>query len=215
MTEPSLYLITPPQIADLQGFANTLGAALDAGLGTPAEAACLQLRLKDVTDEDVLRAADMLMPVCGRYGIGFLINDRADLAKRAGADGVHLGQADGTVAEARSLLGAGKDIGVTCHGSIHLAMEAGEAGADYVAFGAFFPTTTKTVEHRAEAEILTRWQAMATLPAVAIGGITPPKAREMIEAGADYLAVSGAIWNHPEGAPAAVRAFAGALTAKA
>ncbi|MEE4211850.1 MAG: thiamine phosphate synthase, partial [Parvularcula sp.] len=166
MTEPTLYLITPPQIADLDRFAEELTAVLDAGLGTPAEVVCLQLRLKNVPDADILRAAERLLPLCGRYGVGCLVNDRADLAKKAGADGVHLGQGDGTVAEARSLLGPDKDVGVTCHGSIHLAMEAGEAGADYVAFGAFFPTTTKAVEHHAQPDILSRWQEMAVLPCV-------------------------------------------------
>jgi thiamine-phosphate pyrophosphorylase len=145
-------------------------------------------------------------------GTGFLVNDRADLAKRAGADGVHLGQSDGTVAEARRILGEDKDIGVTCHGSIHLAMEAGEAGADYVAFGAFYPTATKEVEHRAEPDILTRWQAMATLPQVAIGGITPKTARSLVEAGADFIAVSGAIWNADGGPAAGMRAFVEALS---
>lgn len=209
--DPLLYLITPPRIDDLPAFVRELEAAFAAGEGTHAALACLQLRLKDVSDDVILRAADDIAPLCARFGVGFLINDRADLAARAGADGVHLGQADGTVAEARTLLGADKDVGVTCHGSIHLAMEAGEAGADYVAFGAFFSTTTKEVVHRAEPEILSRWTEMATVPAVAIGGITPETAKGLIEAGADYVAVSGAVWNHPDGAAAGIRAFASVL----
>lgn len=211
MTEPTLYLITPPGIPDPDVFAGELAKVLAAAKGTAAEVACLQLRLKDAPDSEVLRAAQRLHGVCAAAGAGFLINDRADLAAKAGADGVHLGQSDGSVKAARALLGEDRDIGVTCHGSIHLAMEAGEAGADYVAFGAFFPTATKEVAHRAEPDILTRWAAMATVPSVAIGGITPATAKGLLEAGADYLAVSGAVWNHPEGPEAGIRAFAAAL----
>ncbi len=214
MTEPQLYLITPPTIEDLAAFTGKLSEVLAVGEGTPAGIACLQLRLKGASDTEILKAAEALLPLCQKAGAGFLINDRADLAKTSGADGVHLGQSDGTVAEARSLLGADKDIGVTCHGSLHLAMEAGEAGADYVAFGAFFPSTTKEVEHRAEPELLTRWTEMATVPCVAIGGITAETARGISDAGADYLAVSGAIWNHPDGPTAGVRAFAKSLSAE-
>ena len=127
----------------------------------------------------------------------------------------NLGQGDGDPREARRLLGPDAQIGVTCHASRHLAMEAGEAGADYVAFGAFFPTTTKTVEHHAKPEILSWWQGLFELPCVAIGGITPDNAAPLIEAGADFLAVSGAVWNHPEGPATAVRAFAALLDAGA
>lgn len=211
MTEPTLYLITPPSIDDLSAFAAGLRAAVEVGQDTAAAIACVQLRLKGASDDDILRAAERLHPICADAGAGFLINDRADLAAKAGADGVHLGQGDGSVAEARSLLGADKDIGVTCHGSIHLAMEAGEAGADYVAFGAFYPTQTKDVIHHAEPEILEQWSAMATVPCVAIGGITREHAKGLVDAGADYLAVSGAVWNHSEGAAAGVKAFAEAL----
>jgi thiamine-phosphate pyrophosphorylase len=213
MSQGLLYLITPPAIPDLDVFAEQLSAVLGEGAGTNAEAACLQLRLKGASDDEVLRAAEALLPVCERMGAGFLLNDRADLAKRAGADGVHLGQSDGSVAEARKLLGQEKDIGVTCHGSIHLAMEAGEAGADYVAFGAFFPTSTKETLHRAEPDVLTRWQAMATVPCIAIGGITPVTARGLIEAGADFVAVSGAVWNAEGGPRQGMQAFVEALTA--
>ncbi|MEM9839188.1 MAG: thiamine phosphate synthase, partial [Pseudomonadota bacterium] len=160
---------------------------------------------------DILRAAEKLLPLCQAAEAGFLINDRPELAAKAGADGVHLGQGDGTVAEARSLLGADKDIGVTCHDSVHLAMEAGEAGADYVAFGAFYPSRTKEAIYRPEPEILTRWSEMATVPAVAIGGITAESARGLIHAGADYLAVSSAIWQHADGPVAGAKAFAAAL----
>lgn len=212
MTEPLLYLITPPKIDHLDDFCAALQAVFETGAGTPAGAACLQLRLKDVPGDDILRTAERLLPMCQAAEVGFLINDRADLAKASGADGVHLGQSDGSVAEARSLLGADKDIGVTCHDSLHLAMEAGEAGADYVAFGAFFESGTKDALYRAKPDLLTRWSAMATVPSVAIGGITPDTAQSLVEAGADYLAVSGAIWAHTEGPVAGVKAFAQALS---
>ncbi|MEO1041363.1 MAG: thiamine phosphate synthase [Pseudomonadota bacterium] len=204
MTEPTLYLISPPTLQDLGSFTGVLSHVLEVADGAVA---CLQLRLKDVPDDEILRAAEAIYPLVNAAGAGFLINDRPDLAARSGADGVHLGQSDGSVAQARSLLGADKDIGVTCHNSLHLAMEAGEAGADYVAFGAFFSTTTKKVEFHAEADLLTRWAEMATVPVVAIGGITAETAPGLLDAGADYLAVSGAVWNHPDGAVAGVKTF--------
>ena len=208
----ALYLVTPSKIG--AGFADDLAAALAAGIGTPAEVACVQLRLKGASDDDVLRAADALRPVCAAHGAGFLLNDRPDLARRCGADGVHIGQSDGTVAEARAILGPDADIGVTCHGSLHLAIEAAEAGADYVAFGAFFETSTKAVEHAADIEVLAGWAQMTTVPCVAIGGITPGNCGPLVAAGADYLAVSGGVWNHPDGPEAAVAAFARSLGVK-
>lgn len=204
-TEPrppcQLYLISPPAFV-LEHHAQALEAALGAG----GPVAAYQLRLKGAPDEAVLAAAAHLKPICAAQGVAFILNDRADLAKAAGADGVHLGQTDGSVAEARALMGRDAQIGVTCHGSRHLAMEAGEAGADYVAFGAFFDTATKTVEHRAEPSILGWWTAISPIPCVAIGGITPANARPLVNAGADFLAVSGAVWNAPDPA-AAVLAF--------
>ena len=149
--------------------------------------------------------------VCGDRDVAFIVNDSISLAKRIGADGVHLGQSDGDPAEARQRLGREAQIGVTCHASRHLAMEAGEAGADYVAFGAFFPTTTKKVEHRAEPEILSWWQSLFELPCVAIGGITPANCGPLVKAGADFLAVSAAVWNGDEAA--AVKAFHKAMEA--
>lgn len=206
---PALYLLTPSGIGP--DFADPLAAALDAGLGTPAEVACVQLRMKDASDDAVLRTAEALLPVCAARGVGLFVNDRADLAKKAGADGVHLGQSDGSVGEARRLLGEDAEIGVTCHDSYHLAMQAGEAGADYVAFGAFYPSGTKDAAYKAEPELLTTWQAMTVLPCVAIGGITPQTAPLLLRAGADFLAVCGAVWNHAGGPEAAMAAFARAL----
>ena len=199
-----LYLISPPVID--AGFGGRLAAALDAG-----PVAAFQLRLKGVADEDIVSAAKALMPICAAREVAFILNDRADLAARLGADGVHLGQGDGDPRAARMVLGPKAQIGVTCHDSRHLAMEAGEAGADYVAFGAFYPTETKATEHRPDPSILGWWTTVFELPCVAIGGITPSNAQPLIEAGADFLAVCGAVWGDPEGEAAAVRKFAALL----
>jgi thiamine-phosphate pyrophosphorylase len=197
-----LYLITPPRLDDLAGFGRTLAHALDAG-----DVAALQIRLKGAADEVVLAAIDALGPIARSRGVMLILNDRPDLAARSGCDGVHIGQDDAPYAEARRLLGQDAVIGVTCHDSLHLAMEAAEQGADYVAFGAFHPTDTKETVHRPELDLLTGWQSDMLIPCVAIGGITIPTARELAKAGADYLAVISAVWNHPEGPAEAVRAF--------
>ena len=209
MADPGcqLYLVTPPAL-EPAAFAEDLKAALDAG-----PAACLQLRLKDAPDDEVRRAAEILMPVCHRHDIAFLVNDRPDLAREIGADGVHVGQEDAGYAEARALVGEEATVGVTCHNSLHLAMEAAEAGADYVAFGAFFPTQTKDPKSKADLETLESWSAATVVPCVAIGGIGVENCRPLVRAGADFLAVIGGVWNHPEGPAAAVRAFAAILEA--
>ncbi len=203
-----LYLISPEVPAP------EFAAALDAALSAGGRVAAFQLRLKGADDATVLDWAARLMPICRAHDVAFILNDRADLAARAGADGVHLGQQDGSVEAARRLLGRQAQIGVTCHASRHLAMEAGEAGADYVAFGSFFPSPTKASEHRPEPEILTWWSRLMVLPCVAIGGITPANARPLVEAGADFLAVSSAVWNHAGGPAAGVRAFDPVLEAR-
>lgn len=196
----NLYLISPPVLGD--SFADELKVSLEPGL-----AGAFQLRLKGADDDAVLRWAEALLPVCAAAEVSFILNDRADLAARAGADGVHLGQEDGTVAEARALLGAAAEVGVTCHASRHLAMEAGEAGANYVAFGSFFVSGTKASEQRPEPEILRWWSGIFVLPCVAIGGVTAENGRPLVEAGADFLAVSAAVWGADGGAAAGVRAF--------
>lgn len=199
-----LYLISPLDVGG--DFPDLLTAALDAG-----PVAAFQFRVKGLEQHDAARLAEPLQAICAARDVAFIVNDDVALAKRLGADGVHLGQDDGDPKEARRELGASAQIGVTCHASRHLAMEAGEAGADYVAFGAFFPTMTKTVEHRANPEILEWWQGMFELPCVAIGGITIENARTLVDAGADFLAVSGGVWAHPDGPAAAVQAFCALL----
>ncbi len=205
MVSCRLYLITPPRL-DAAAFLSVMAQALDAG-----DVAAVQLRLKDVSDEDIRQACDVLRPVVQAHDAAFLLNDRADLAAEMGCDGVHIGQSDYPYRTARRLVGDNAIVGVTCHASRHLAIEAAEAGADYVAFGAFFPTTTKVASAAADPEILDWWSTMMTVPCVAIGGLTVENCAAVIEAGADFLAVSAGVWDHPEGAAAAVRAFNAAI----
>lgn len=197
-----LYLITPPRLDDLAAFGRSLAEALDAG-----EVAALQIRLKDTPESVIAAAVDVLSLIAQSRGVAVILNDRPDLAARFGCDGVHVGQSDASYAEARRIMGKAAMIGVTCHDSRHLAMEAAEAGADYVAFGAFFPTTTKDASTRAEPEILTIWQETMEVPCVAIGGITVETAAAIAQAGADFIAVSAGVWSHPDGPGAAVKAF--------
>jgi thiamine-phosphate pyrophosphorylase len=204
-----LYLVTPPRL-DPAAFRDPLAAALDAG-----DVACVQLRLKDAGDDAVRRAIDVLRPVVQSRDVAFILNDRPDLAASTGCDGVHVGQEDAPYAAARRAMGANAIVGVTCHASRHLAMEAGEAGADYVAFGAFFPTGTKATNHRAEPELLRWWSDIMELPCVAIGGITAENCAPLVAAGADFLAVVSAVWNHPEGPGAGVKAMNAAIDAAA
>ncbi|WP_171982419.1 thiamine phosphate synthase [Sphingomonas sp. LM7] len=197
-----LYLVSP---LDVTGeFADRLARALDAG-----PVAAFQFRVKDVDQHEATRLAEPLQRICSDRDVAFLVNDSISLAKRLGADGVHLGQGDGDPREARSVLGPNAQIGVTCHDSRHLAMEAGEAGADYVAFGAFYPTTTKEVRHHPDPAILSWWTTVFEIPCVAIGGITPANSRPLIDAGADFLAVSSAVWGDDE--VAAIKAFGAVL----
>jgi thiamine-phosphate pyrophosphorylase len=199
-----LYLLSPPVIGD--DFAEQLAAALSAG-----PVAAFQLRLKGLDDHAIAALAPPLQQICSAHDVAFIVNDSIGLAERLGADGVHLGQGDGDPRIARERLGREAQIGVTCHNSRHLAMEAGEAGADYVAFGAFYPTTTKSVDYQAEPSILSWWTTIFGTPCVAIGGITPGNAAPLITAGADFIAVSGAIWRDPVGPAAAIQQFTGLL----
>jgi thiamine-phosphate pyrophosphorylase len=196
-----LYLITPPTL-EPKSFAETLKHALGAG-----DVASLQLRLKDVSDDAVARAVETLMPIAQKHDVAFILNDRPDLAARLGCDGVHIGQQDATYDEARAAMGRDRIVGVTCHSSRDLAFDAGEAGADYVAFGSFYPTTTKEVQFTADIDLLQWWAESMTVPAVAIGGITVDNAAPLIAAGADFIAVSSGVWNYKNGAATAVRDF--------
>jgi thiamine-phosphate pyrophosphorylase len=202
-----IYLITPPDL-DPAKFRDRLAAALDA-----APVAALQLRLKDVDDDTLRRAIDVLRPVAQSRGVAFLLNDRADLVRATGCDGAHVGQDDVAARDARIMLGAELTLGVSCNASRDLAMQAGEDGADYVAFGAFFPSSTKATENRAEPAILQWWSEIMELPCVAIGGITAQNCAPLVRAGANFLAVVSAVWDHPEGEAAGVLALAAAIAA--
>ena len=201
MSNCRLYLISPPKLSP-SNFAEMLKSALDGG-----DVASFQLRLKDLDDDHTRRATDVLRPIVQSAGAAFILNDRPDLAAELGCDGVHVGQEDASYAEARRLVGSGGIVGVTCHDSRHLALEAGEAGADYVAFGAFFPTATKQPKATADLELLRWWSEMMVVPCVAIGGITVSNAPALVQAGADFLAVSAGVWDYADGPEAAVRAF--------
>ena len=201
-----LYLISPSDVGG--NFPERLARALDV-LKPDNPVAAFQFRVKGIDQHEAARLAAPLQAICAEREVAFIVNDSVALAKRLGADGVHLGQQDGDAKEAREILGREAQIGVTCHASRHLAMEAGEAGADYVAFGAFFPSSTKETEHRPEPEILQWWSGLFEIPCVAIGGITPANCRPLVKAGADFLAVSGAVWNGDEAE--AIKAFAKAI----
>ena len=200
MSDCRLYLISPPKLS----AANFLGPLKEAFKG--GDVASFQLRLKHVSDDEIRRAVDLLRPIVQAHGTAFILNDRPDLAAELGCDGVHVGQEDASYADARAALPGGI-VGVTCHDSRHLAMEAAEAGADYVAFGAFFPTKTKEPKTAADIDLLRWWSEIMVVPCVAIGGITAANAPALIEAGADFLAVSAGVWEHPKGAEEAVREF--------
>jgi thiamine-phosphate pyrophosphorylase len=203
MSDCRLYLISPPKLSP-SNFLTPLREALDGG-----DVASFQLRLKQVSDDEIRRACDVLRPIIQAHGTAFILNDRPDLAVELGCDGVHVGQEDASYAEARAAMGPSRIVGVTCHDSRHLAVEAAEAGADYVAFGAFFPTKTKEPKTQADIELLKWWSELMVVPAVAIGGITVANAPALIEAGAEFLAVSAGVWEHPDGPEAAVKAFNG------
>ena len=183
-------------------FAGALASALEGG-----DVACLQLRLKEAPDDAIRAAAKILMPICRAHDVAFLVNDRPDLAAALDADGVHIGQSDASYAEARRIVGADRIVGVTCHDSRHLAIDAAEAGADYVAFGAFYPTATKERKFAPEPELLEWWSEIMTVPCVAIGGIKVENCAPLVEAGADFLAVVTGVWDYPGGPRQAVADF--------
>lgn len=196
-----LYLVTPP-VFELAAFSRALEEALSGG-----DVACVQLRLKDTPDAEILRIGAALKPIVQAADAALILNDRPDLASRLDADGVHVGQSDASYAEARRLMGKDRIVGVTCHNSRDLAYEAAEAGADYVAFGAFYPTSTKDPSHWADPELLAIWQETMETPCVAIGGITIENAEPLVRAGADFVAVSAGVWTHPDGPATAIANF--------
>ena len=207
-----LYLVSPPAI-ELASFTGQLTKALEGG-----DVACFQLRMKGASDAEILLAAEKLVPICQDRDVAFIMNDRPDLALSCGADGLHLGQSDMSMKQARAMLGEAMQIGISCHDSMHLAMEAGEQGADYVAFGAFYPTQSKRPEELAKwgtptLDMLTVWQTYTTVPSVAIGGITPQNCAPLVKAGADFIAAITAIWQHPKGPGEAVAEFNRAMAA--
>lgn len=207
MTESCrLYLITPERV-DPGPFADTLAMALDAG-----NVACVQLRLKGIDDDAIREAARTLAPVAQSRDVAFLLNDRPDLAAETGCDGVHVGQQDSSYEEARAAVGDDSIVGITCHDSRHFAMVAAEKGADYVAFGAFYATATKDAIGHPDAQILSWWSEMMTVPSVAIGGITAANCAPLVKAGADFIAVLSAVWSHADGPGVAVKAFNKTIT---
>ncbi|NKB43798.1 MAG: thiamine phosphate synthase [Alphaproteobacteria bacterium] len=197
-----LYLVTPPQLDDPNAFATSLREVIEAG-----DVACIQLRLKGAGDEEILKTIDLMLPVCEQTDTALILNDRPDLAAKSGCDGVHIGPDDMPYSEARTVMGEDASIGVSCGASRHLAMTLADDGADYVAFGAFFETKTKEDTDEATVELLEIWSQTTNVPAVAIGGITPENCSPLVSAGADFLAVSSGVWNHPDGPESAVRLF--------
>lgn len=207
MSDCALYLVSPPAIAP-----ETFPAELEAALAASKRVKSFQLRLKNTQDSEIIAAASLLLPICRKYDIAFIMNDRPDLAVQCRMDGVHLGQEDMGVKEARAIVGDDCVIGVSCHASKHMAMVAAEAGADYVAFGAFYPTTSKPQEKVEKwgvptPDILSWWAEMTTVPSVAIGGVTQENARTLVDAGADFIAAITSVWNYPQGPAEAVKAF--------
>ena len=197
-----LYLITPRAIDDIAAFAETLKTVFAAG-----DVGALQVRLKDAPGARVEAVVRAVKPLCRAHGVSLILNDRPDLAASLDCDGVHVGQMDGPLADARRIVGPDRIVGVTCHDSRHLAMDAAEGGADYVAFGAFFPTATKITTATPDLDILSIWQETMLIPCVAIGGITVETARAVTAAGADFVAVCAGVWDYPGGPAAAAAAF--------
>ncbi|WP_427452661.1 thiamine phosphate synthase [Litorimonas sp. WD9-15] len=200
MTEPcQIYLLTPPSIDDVPAFCETLKTTLAA-----APVACVQIRLKDIARSALIQAGTAITDICHAAGVEVILNDHPDLVAEIGADGAHIGQDDMDYYSSREVLGGDAIVGVTCHNSKELAFAAAKAGADYVAFGAFFETPTKQPKAKAELEILTWWHEAVEIPSVAIGGITVDNAKAVIAAGADFIAVCSGVWSHPDGPAAAV-----------
>ncbi len=196
-----IYLISPPEFS-LRAFPKQLCATLKAG-----HVACFQLRLKEADDKTIRNVSRHLLPICQEHGVAFLVNDRPDLAADVGADGVHVGAKDATYAATRRIVGKASIVGVSCYDSLDSAVMASDEGADYIAFGAFYPTKTKQPRTRAEPKILSWWRHATTVPSVAIGGITVDNCGPLVRAGADFIAVISGVWNHPRNPETAISLF--------
>lgn len=193
-----LYAITP-DLADTASLLGMVEAALAGG------ARMLQYRNKSLEAAQQLIQARALLTLCRGYRVPLIINDHLELALAVDADGLHMGSNDGSLAEARARLGRGKILGASCYDRLPSAAKAGSLGADYVAFGAFFPSSVKPGAVRARLTLLRDAKQQLSLPVVAIGGITLDNAPQLIDAGADGVAVISALFGAPDIGAAARR----------
>jgi thiamine-phosphate pyrophosphorylase len=194
-----LYAVTP-EIADTQRLADRVSACLEGG------ARLVQYRAKALAPQHALEQARRLVALCAAHGVPLIVNDSVELARAAGAAGVHLGRDDEAVRAARAAL-PGAIIGVSCYDDPERARAAAQAGADYVAIGSVFASATKPRARRAPLALIARAREASALPVAAIGGITPANAPEAVAAGADMLAVISALFDATDTAQVA-RAFA-------
>lgn len=184
----AIYAITDSKLMPGEQLFAKAEAALKAGIG------CLQYREKNASPVEKQQRAERLLTLCRQYDTPLIINDDLELALTIGADGVHLGQSDGSLTEARARLGVDKILGATCHASLELAQQAQDAGADYLAFGRFFPSSTKPDAPPAPLELIAQAKAHFQRPVVVIGGIDPENAGSVFEQGADMVAVVNSLF---------------------
>jgi thiamine-phosphate pyrophosphorylase len=193
-----IYLISPPKI-ELLNFSKRLEKALKTNL-VPV----FQLRLKEYSNFELTQIAKEIKKICDNNNCLFLLNDSLEIALNVGANGVHLGVEDGSILSARKNSPENFLIGASCYDSRHLAMKAGEQGADYLSFGAFFESKTKKSRGNPGLEILEWSNEILNLPTVAIGGITTDNCAPLVKSGVDFLSVISYVWNYPEGEKAAL-----------
>lgn len=194
-----IYLISPPQI-ELKDFSLKLENALKTGF-VPS----FQLRLKNYSPSEIKKISQEIKKICDENNCLFLLNDFYEIALEVGASGVHVGIDDKKISQIRQNSPKNFVIGASCYDSKHLAMEAGEQGADYISFGAFFETQTKISRGKPTVEILNWASEILNLPIVAIGGINDKNCVELVKNGADFLAVISYVWQHPEGVEVAIK----------
>ena len=208
MKNCKLYVVSPPSFQKLSLVEENLEAILNF-----PEVECFQLRLKHISDKELCYAIEAILPACQKHNVTMILNDRVDLVAEYGCDGVHLGPKDMNYSKARNILGKNFVIGVSCQGSRHRAMEVSVAGADYVAFGSFYRSDTKTDSKLIQnSEIIKIWSETTKIPCVAIGGINHDNCRNLIKAGADFLALSSSIWDNPSGPINSVAKFSSILS---